>query len=73
MLTKKKRVASYDYQLLSLERAATAKGYDLDNDPRYKALCQMVTDYEWGDIRHSPKFKQDFFNLRREIGKSFGM
>ena len=70
--TKDQRITDYDVNLCSLERAADRIGYDLDNDPQWKELNQMITDYQVGEIRHSPQFRNKFFAIRREICKCMG-
>lgn len=70
--TKDQRITNYDVNLYSLERAADRIGYDLDNDPQWKELNQMITDYQVGEIRHSPQFRNKFFAIRREICKRMG-
>lgn len=38
-----------DKALCGFEKWATAANYDIDNDPGYKALCNKLTDIEFGD------------------------
>lgn len=70
--TKADRLTEYDASLLSLERAADRRGYAIDNDDLWKKMNQMVTDYQLGEVRHSPQFRNKFYALRRELGKRMG-
>lgn len=70
--TKEQRITEYDASLYSLEKAAYRCGYDIDNDVMWKEINQMVTDYQVGEIRHSPQFRNKFYALRRTLCKRMG-
>lgn len=70
--TKADRITEYDASLCSLERAADRIDYDIDNDALWKELNQMVSAYQFGEVRHSPQFRTKFFALRRTLGKRIG-
>lgn len=72
ILTKADRIAEYDASLCSLERAADRIGYAIDDDDLWKEVNQMVTDYQIGEIRHSPQFRNKFYALRRTLCKRMG-
>lgn len=70
--TKEQRITEYDASLYSLQKAADRRGYAIDDDDLWKEMNQMVTDYQFGKIRHSPQFRNKFFTLRRTLGKRMG-
>lgn len=70
--TKADRLTEYDASLYSLQKAADRRGYAIDDDDLWKKMNQMVTDYQFGEVRHSPQFRNKFYALRRELGKRMG-
>lgn len=65
--TKSARLAHYDAQLKRLEELATKAQYHIDSDPDYIAVCAIVTDWDMGKRRFSPRLKQEIFNLHRAV------
>lgn len=66
-ITKTARINDYNAQLMRMQTLADSASYHIDSDPDYIALVGLITDYEFGERRFCPAFKQEVFNLRRAV------
>ena len=53
------KATAIDYIIKAIEQKADAIGYDIDNNPDYQQMCQIVTDYDHDGIE--PTFEQKVF------------